>query len=78
MQGRLMVGGGDLELFVPEGMALDVKLEPGSGEPEYVYDSFRYDLLRDGELKRRNVEAFQYVLDVWLRDGARLVVTDEP
>lgn len=78
MQGRLMVRGGDLQLFVPEGMALDVKLEPGSGEPEYVYDSFRYDLLRDGELKRRNVEAFQYVLDVWLRDGARLVVTDEP
>jgi|AMZC01.1.fsa_nt_AMZC01002073.1_10 hypothetical protein len=78
MQGRLTVRGGDLELFVPEGMALDVKLEPGSGEPEYVYDSFRYDLLRDGELKRRNVDAFQYVLDVWLRDGARLVVTDGP
>ncbi len=78
LQGRLTVRGGDLELFVPEGMALDVKLEPGSGEPEYVYDSFRYDLLRDGELKRRNVEAFQYVLDVWLRGGAKLVVTDSP
>jgi len=59
-------------------MALYVKLDTGSGEPEYVYDSFRYDLLRDGELRRRNVPAFQYGLDMWLKDGARLTITDVP
>ena len=78
MQGRLATREGDIALFVPEGMALNVKLEAGSGEPDYVYDSFRYDLLRDGELKRRNVSAFQYVLGVRLKDGAKLVVTDTP
>lgn len=76
MQGRLVIRQGDLQLYVPEGMALNVKLEPGSGEPNYEYDSFRYDLLRDGELKRHNVPAFQYVLNVWLKKGARLVVID--
>lgn len=78
MQGRIAARSGGIELIVPEGMALDVKLEAGSGEPAYVYDSFRYDLLRDGELRRRNVAAFQYVLDVWLKDGAELTVTDAP
>jgi hypothetical protein len=78
MQGRITARSGGIELIVPEGMALDVKLEAGSGEPVYVYDSFRYDLLRDGELRRRNVAAFQYVLDVWLKDGAELTITDAP
>ncbi len=78
MQGRITARNGDIELIVPEGMALDVKLDAGSGEPQYVYDSFRYDLLRDGELRRRNVTAFQYVLDVWLKGGAQLTITDAP
>ncbi len=78
MQGRVVTRNGNIELVVPETMALDVKLDAGSGEPAYVYDSFRYDLLRDGELRRRNVPAFQYVLDVWLKDGAQLTVTDAP
>ncbi len=78
MQGQVATRDGDIELVVPEEMALDVKLDAGSGEPEYVYDSFRYDLLRDGELRRRNVPAFQYVLDVWLKDGAQLTITDAP
>jgi len=78
MQGRVATRNGDIELVVPAEMALDVKLDTGSGEPEYVYDSFRYDLLRDGELRRRNVPAFQYGLDVWLKDGARLTITDVP
>ena len=78
MQGRVAARQGSIELIVPEGMALDVKLEAGSGEPEYIYDGFRYDLLRDGELRRRNVPAFQYVLDVWLKGGAQLTITDTP
>jgi hypothetical protein len=78
MQGRVVARNGSIELVVPGGMALDVKLEAGSGEPEYIYDGFRYDLLRDGELRRRNVAAFQYVLDVWLKGGARLTITDTP
>ena len=78
MQGRAESGGGNIELVVPSGKALDVKLEPGSGEPEYVYDSFRYDLLRDGELKLKNAIAFDYALDVHLRSGAILRVTDLP
>lgn len=76
MQGRVKSGDGQLELLVPADMALDVKLEPGSGIPRYHYDSFRYDELRTGELKRKNVVAFQYVLDVWLKDAADLIVTD--
>ncbi|MCZ7539790.1 MAG: DUF4097 family beta strand repeat-containing protein [Anaerolineae bacterium] len=78
MQGRVATRDGDIELAVPAEMALDVKLGASSGEPEYVYDSFRYDLLRDGELRRRNVPAFQFVLDVWLKDGAQLTITDAP
>ncbi|MCL4236925.1 MAG: hypothetical protein KJ047_01640 [Anaerolineae bacterium] len=78
MQGRVATRDGDIELVVPAEMALDVKLDADSGEPAYVYDSFRYDLLRDGELRRRNVPAFQYVLDVWLKDGAQLTITDAP
>lgn len=78
MQGRVATRDGDIELVVPAEMALDVKLDADSGEPAYVYDSFRYDLLRDGELRRRNVPAFQYVLDVWLKDGAQFTITDAP
>ncbi|HVO69100.1 MAG TPA: hypothetical protein VMT24_03580 [Aggregatilineaceae bacterium] len=74
LQGKLKTGGG-LELFVPQNMALVLKAQ-GSGEPEYRYDTFRYDLLRDGTLKLRNTEAFQISLDVWLTSGAPLTVTD--
>jgi hypothetical protein len=74
LQGKLKTGGG-LELFVPQSMALVLKAQ-GSGEPEYRYDTFRYDLLRDGTLKLRNTEAFQISLDVWLKNGAPLTVTD--
>jgi hypothetical protein len=75
LQGRLKTGDGSLELFVPQSMALVLKAQ-GSGEPDYRYDTFRYDLLRDGTLKRRNTEAFQISLDVWVKSGAPLTVTD--
>jgi hypothetical protein len=76
LQGKLKTGDGGMELFVPESMALVCAKAPGSGEPTYQYDTFRYDLLRDGTLKRRNTEAFQISLDVWLKSGAPLTVTD--
>jgi hypothetical protein len=76
LQGDLTTGGGAIELFVPPRTALDVKLKPGSGEPRYLYDQFRYDLLRDGELKPANTTAFQYVLNVSLKSGELLTITD--
>jgi hypothetical protein len=76
LQGNLETGDGGLALFVPPGTALDVKRAPGSGQPRYQYDQFRYDLLIDGELKPANTTAFQYVLDVSLKDGALLTITD--
>ena len=76
LQGNLATNGGAIELFVPPGTALDVKLAPGSGEPRYQYDQFRYDLLRDGELKPANTTAFQYVLNVSLKGGELLTITD--
>jgi len=77
LQGKLKTGDGGIELFVPQSMALVLKAQ-GSGEPDYRYDTFRYDLLKDGTLKRRNTEAFQISLDVWLKGGAPLTVTDLP
>lgn len=78
LQGDLKTGDGGIQLFVPPDMALNVKLASGSGEPRYEYDQFRYDLLRDGELKPANTTAFQYVLNVSLKGGAPLTITDLP
>lgn len=78
LSGRLQVAGGDIELRVPPGVALTVSLAEDSGEPAYIYDEFKYDLLRDGTLKQENTEEFQAGLTVWLRSGATLRVTDLP
>lgn len=78
LQGELRTGSGDMVLEVPAGRALDVKLAPGSGDPNYQYDEDRYDVLRNGELKPTNATEFQYALDVWLKGGATLVITDLP
>lgn len=76
LNGRLEVRGGDLELRVPAGVPLTVSLAEGSGEPSYIYDDFRYDLLRDGTLKLENATEFQIGLTVWLDSGATLRVVD--
>jgi hypothetical protein len=76
LQGELRTSDGSIELLVPAGRALDLKLSPGSGEPRYSYDEFKYDVLLNGELKPANTTAFQYALNVWLKDGAALIITD--
>lgn len=76
LNGRLEVRGGDLELRVPRGVPLTLSLAEGSGEPAYVYDDLRYDLLRDGTLKLENATEFQIGLTVWLESGATLRVVD--
>jgi hypothetical protein len=52
LSGVLTSGDGGIELLVPPGMALMVGLKPGSGDPNYQYDTLTYDVLRDGTLKR--------------------------
>ncbi|MBN2304740.1 MAG: hypothetical protein JXQ72_09700 [Anaerolineae bacterium] len=76
LTGIIEARSGDLDLQVPRALALTLSLEDGSGEPSYEYDSFRYDLLRNGTLKLKNVDAFQIGLTVWLKGGARLRVVD--
>jgi hypothetical protein len=76
LQGELRTSDGAVELLVPPGMALDVKLASGSGSPRYRYDEDKYDVLRNGELKPSSATEFQYALDVWLNDGAALIITD--
>jgi hypothetical protein len=76
LQGKLKTGDGGIELFVPQNMALVLKAH---GDPDYyTYDKLRYDLLADGTLKRTNTQAFQISLDVELKRGAPLTVTDLP
>jgi hypothetical protein len=76
LQGDLKTGNGSIELLVPSSSALDVKLSPGSGTPRYRYDEDKYDVLLNGEIKPTNTTAFQYALNVWLKSGATLVITD--
>ncbi len=76
LQGDLRTGDGSIELLVPASSALDVKLAPGSGTPNYRYDEDKYDVLLNGEIKPTNTTAFQYALNVWLKGGASLVITD--
>jgi hypothetical protein len=76
LQGDLKTGNGSIELLVPASSALDVKLAPGSGTPHYRYDEDKYDVLLNGEIKPTNTTAFQYALNVWLKSGASLVITD--
>jgi hypothetical protein len=76
LQGDLKTGDGSIELLVPASSALDVKLAPGSGTPHYRYDEDKYDVLLNGEIKPTNTTAFQYALNVWLKSGASLVITD--
>lgn len=78
LDGDLRSGDGNIELFVPPGMLLNVKPGEGSGTPRYQYDRFRYDLLADGELKPANMasQAYNYTLDIWLPDSGLLMVTD--
>jgi len=76
LNGRLEVRGGNLELRVPAGIPMTVSLAEGSGEPSYIYDDLRYDLLRDGTLKLETATEFQIGLTVWLESGATLRVVD--
>ena len=76
LQGKLKTGDGGVELLVPQSMALVLNAH---GDPDYyTYDKLRYDLLADGTLKRTNTQAFQISLDVELKRGAPLTVTDLP
>jgi hypothetical protein len=75
LTGELRIDEGDLELSVAETRALELKAQ-GGREPRYEYDTFRYDLLRDGPLKRKNVDAFDIILDVYMRGDAKLTVID--
>ncbi len=74
LQGDLRTDDGGIDVYVPSGMALILKAQ--GGEPDLHYDSFRYDYLRDGTLKYKAGEPYQYSLDVWLKKGAPLTVTD--
>jgi hypothetical protein len=74
--GTVKTEDGDLELRIPDHMALTMALQPGSGEPDYDYDTLKYDVLLDGTLKRRNADPFQIALDVWLKDNTVLRVVD--
>jgi hypothetical protein len=76
LTGQAATGQGDIILSVPPDVALTVSLDSGSGDPDYEYDSFRYDLLRNGTLKLKNTEAFQVGLTVSVDDGSSLVVID--
>jgi hypothetical protein len=76
LNGELETGDGAIILQVPQEVALTVSLGGDSGDPEYEYDTLRYDLLRNGTLKRKNVDAFQVGLTISVDDGASLVVTD--
>jgi hypothetical protein len=76
LQGDLRTDNGAIELFVPQGKALDVKLAPGSGAPSYTYDADKYDALLHGEIKLKNVPAFDYALNVRLKSGAPLTIKD--
>jgi hypothetical protein len=76
LTGKLRTGDGGIELLVPPEMALNVSLQPGSGKPEYHYEILRYDVLINGDLKLKNAGTFQISLDVWLKGGAPLTVTD--
>jgi hypothetical protein len=76
LQGDLKTSAGSIELLVPPDKALDVKLAPGSGTPRYRYDEDKYDVLLNGEIKPANTTAFQYALNVWLKENAWFIITD--
>lgn len=69
---------GNIELFVPPNMLLNLKPGEGSAMPNYDYDRLRYDLLANGELKPANMTspAYNYTLDIWLPGNSWLTVTD--
>lgn len=70
----LTVRDGRLELLVPAGAMLNVRAR--GSVPEFQFDRDRYDLLVGGELKSRSAESFQYTVDVRMKGGAPLVITD--
>ena len=74
LQGDLRTDDGGIDIYVPAGMALILKTR--GGEPDLKYDSFQYDWLRDGTLKYKAGEPYQFSLDVWLKKGAPLTVTN--
>ncbi len=75
LQGQLRTDDGGIELLVPKGMALILKVQDGR-DPDFRYDTFQYDLLRDGTLKHKSGEPYQYSLDIWVKNGAPLTITD--
>ncbi|MBN1680422.1 MAG: DUF4097 family beta strand repeat protein [Anaerolineae bacterium] len=76
LTGVLEMGDGGIKLSVPRDVALTLSLAQNSGEPSYEYDTFRYDVLRNGTLKVKNTDTFQVGLTVSLDDGASLIVQD--
>lgn len=75
LQGQVRTDDGGIELLVPKDMALILKVQDGRN-PDFRYDTFQYDLLRDGTLKHKSGEPYQYSLDVWIKDGEPLTITD--
>ena len=75
LQGQVRTDDGGIELLVPEDMALILKVQDGRN-PDFRYDTFQYDLLRDGTLKHKSGEPYQYSLDVWIKNGKPLTITD--
>lgn len=76
LAGDLTVKDGSVEVRVPAGRTLNIKAR-GSA-PDFQFDRDRYDLLVGGELKARSAESFQYSLDVAMKGGAPLIITDLP
>lgn len=74
--GDLRVTDGGLSVNVPLAVALTLNRGSNSGTPTYSYDTDRYDLLANGELKRQNTVEFNVGLTVTMKGGAPLVVSD--
>ncbi len=74
LDGELHIGG-DLELRVPPGRALNLSAK-GSSVPKFRFDRDHYDLLVGGELKNRAATEFQYTVDVYMPAAATLTILD--
>jgi hypothetical protein len=77
LAGDLRIGSGNIEVLVPMTNTLNLKAQ-GSSTPTFEFDRDRYDLLVGGELKNKAVDSFKYSLDVWMRSGSTVMITDVP
>lgn len=74
LDGELHVGG-NLELRVPVGRALNLSAK-GNSVPKFRFDRDRYDLLVGGELKNKATTEFHYTVDVYMPADATLTIVD--